>query len=324
MKNEFEIELFSRINTGEWDNFVQESNNGTIFHKQHFLNYHPPARFNRLDLIIRRQGKIAAVIPGIIKQELEDRYYISHGGASFGGLVFKKDLGLREISLIVEKWLDFLKSNGCTKVEIVVPPVFYCEKQNNHMEFVLSQRGFGFKKRELTSVITLPNNPGAVLSIFKNECRTATKKAIKMGVKIKICEDWNNYYRILEKNLKLRHNVSPAHTLDELKDLNVRFPQDILLFGAYIKSHLAGGIVMFKCNNRASMAFYISHDNNFQALRPVNLLFYEVIKWSIDSGCSFLDFGLFTVNMYPNWGLAKFKETFGAQGVFRDYFIKEI
>ena len=32
----------------------------------------------------------------------------------------------------------------------------------------------------------------------------------------------------------------------------------------------------------------------------------------------FLDFGIFTVNENPNMGLARFKENFGANGIFRD------
>jgi len=31
-----------------------------------------------------------------------------------------------------------------------------------------------------------------------------------------------------------------------------------------------------------------------------------------------LDFGIFTVNEDPNMGLARFKENFGASGIFRD------
>jgi lipid II:glycine glycyltransferase (peptidoglycan interpeptide bridge formation enzyme) len=81
---------------------------------------------------------------------------------------------------------------------------------------------------------------------------------------------------------------------------------------------MIAGIVMFACNPRAALAFYISHREDFQRYRGVNLLFYEVFQWCIAQGFRFLDFGIFTVNMQPNWGLGRFKESFGAQGVFRD------
>ncbi len=46
-------------------------------------------------------------------------------------------------------------------------------------------------------------------------------------------------------------------------------------------------------------------------------------KYQIE-GFKYLDFGIFTVNMEPNWGLGRFKENFGARGIFRDTFYKNI
>ena len=39
---------------------------------------------------------------------------------------------------------------------------------------------------------------------------------------------------------------------------------------------------------------------------------------AIERGFRYLDFGIFTVRMEPNFGLARFKESFGASGMFRD------
>ena len=66
------------------------------------------------------------------------------------------------------------------------------------------------------------------------------------------------------------------------------------------------------------MAFYISHDKSYQELRPINLLFYKIFDWAIQNEFKVFDFGIFTVNEKPNMGLARFKENFGASGVFRD------
>ncbi|MBN1755254.1 GNAT family N-acetyltransferase, partial [bacterium] len=87
---------------------------------------------------------------------------------------------------------------------------------------------------------------------------------------------------------------------------------------------MIAGVVIFRCNPQVILAFYISHDDNFQAYRPVNLLFYEIIRWGIEHRYSYLDYGIYTVNMDPNFGLAKFKESFGAVGIFRDTYFIEI
>ena len=50
------------------------------------------------------------------------------------------------------------------------------------------------------------------------------------------------------------------------------------------------------------------------------LLFYSIFDWAIKNELKVFDFGIFTVNEEPNFGLARFKENFGASGMFRDTF----
>jgi lipid II:glycine glycyltransferase (peptidoglycan interpeptide bridge formation enzyme) len=50
----------------------------------------------------------------------------------------------------------------------------------------------------------------------------------------------------------------------------------------------------------------------------LNLLFYNIFKWSKDNKVQIYDFGTFTLDGVPNFGLGRFKENFGASGVFRD------
>ena len=102
------------------------------------------------------------------------------------------------------------------------------------------------------------------------------------------------------------------------------FPTKIRLWGAFLKDELIAGVCNFSVNKNVVLAFYISHDEAYQEYRPVNLLFYEIMKRYQTEGYKFLDFGIFTVAMEPNWGLGRFKENFGARGIFRDTFVKDI
>ncbi|MCF8432487.1 MAG: GNAT family N-acetyltransferase, partial [Melioribacteraceae bacterium] len=115
-----------------------------------------------------------------------------------------------------------------------------------------------------------------------------------------------------------------AHSLDELLRLKKLFPSKIRLWGAFVEGKLAAGVCNFSANNHVVLAFYISHLEEYQAYRPVNLLFYEIMRKYKFEGYRFLDFGIFTVDMEPNWGLGRFKENFGARGIFRDTFIKSL
>jgi lipid II:glycine glycyltransferase (peptidoglycan interpeptide bridge formation enzyme) len=115
----------------------------------------------------------------------------------------------------------------------------------------------------------------------------------------------------------LRHEVRPTHSLAELQKLVKLFPKQIILHTAHYKDNMIAGIVNFVCNDNTVLAFYICHNHQFQDYRPLNLLFLYVFDWAIKSRYKFYDFGIFTVKEEPNYGLARFKENFGANGYFR-------
>jgi len=326
MKKDVEIIPFQKKHTALWESIVAESNNGTIYHSQSFLNYHPKGRFHNFHHLISLKGRTCCVIPGAIIQSDAGKTFSSYPGASFGGFVVPEDFGLLEVDQIIVSFLDYLKAEGFKRAEITLPPVFCSRRQNNHADFFLSREGFGFKKREITSVITLRYPDGDILKTFSGSCRRAIKKSMAEGVDVRNDDSehaYKNYYRILEQNLSLRHNVKPVHTVSEMMDIKHRFPDQVFLQAAYHQDKMIGGIWMIKVNRDASVAFYISHDQTYQHLRPVNLLYYETIRQAVSWGQTYYDLGLFTVNMQPNYGLGRFKENFGAQGMFRDYFRRD-
>ena len=57
---------------------------------------------------------------------------------------------------------------------------------------------------------------------------------------------------------------------------------------------------------------------NIRSTVPLIYYFYSIFNWAISKGLKIYDFGTFTVDEEPNMGLGRFKENFGASGVFRD------
>jgi len=317
-----EVKRFNPEFAEAWDRFVWDSNNGTIFHTRRFLNYHPPERFRDHSLIFEQNNKIVALMPAVERTEQGQTTLISHPGASFGGFVVGRDINLRRAFQLVDELLDYANSHHFHKIEMTLTPIFYAWKINNYLDFALFRNGFSYRKREVSSFVTLDFSADEVLQTFKNESRTAVRRAIKLGVTVRESEDFPTFYQILRRNLKMRHNVQPTHTLDELIRLKNIYPERIHLYAAYLQEQMIAGVVMFHCNPLVTLAFYISHNEDFQQYRAVNLLFYEIFRLSIQQGFRYLDFGIFTVNMEPNWGLARFKENFGSKGIFRDTIVK--
>ncbi len=302
----------------KWDEFVAQTNNGTIFHTQKFLGYHPKGRFEHRHLIFEHRNRWMAVLPGAERDREGKRIYVSHPGASFGGLALSRKAGVEATSKMVELWIDWAKKNGYEGVEFTRVPLIYHDLPEEHQDFALIIRGAGFVKRELTAVLRIYPDSEENFALFRPEARTSTRKAMKAGVEITSDGDILGFYDVLEANLYARHNVTPTHSLDELIDLKNRFPNRIHQFNALLDGEILAGVTLWEVNPRAVIAFYISHSRKHQEHRPLNLLFWEIFQWASANGFSWFDFGTYTLDMDPNFGLARFKESFGAKGVFRD------
>lgn len=307
-----------------WDEFVWNANNGTIFHTKQFLSYHPGDRFTDQSYVIHKKDQPFALFPAVrLMYDGRDTLF-SHRGASYGGFVHQEDLSIREAYDLVEGLLNVAQASGVEQIVMTPPPAIYNRRVTNYVDFALYKHGFQYLKREISSMLTLESSIEGNLGKFRSSSRRNYRKAKREGVKVRQTDDYEKFYGILRKNLKIRHDVEPTHTLDELRLLAEIFPDRVRLFGAYLNETMIAGVVNFTCNRDVLLAFYISHDEEYQEYRAVNLLFYEIIRWSIERRLNYLDFGIFTVNEEPNFGLGRFKESFGASGVFRDTFVKTL
>ncbi|MBN2423847.1 MAG: GNAT family N-acetyltransferase [Calditrichaceae bacterium] len=313
------IEKFKDTDKEWWDSYVDESDNGTIFHTRKFLSYHPAERFKDHSLIFKQKNSIRGIFPAITWMMDKEKVLYSHRGASYGGFVYR-DAGIRDAFDLVESLKRYAKEEGFNRIIITLPPIVYMTRYSNYLDFAMIQNGFRYLKREISSVLQLPSEKNDIFNLFKSEARTATRKSMKKNITIKLSDDYDSYYKILKENLMLRHNVTPTHTLEEIKRLQSLFPDKIHLWGAFLGDTMIAGVVNFICTKDVILAFYISDDKTYQEYRSVNNLFYHIFQWAVQENYKFYDFGIFTVNMDPNWGLGKFKESFGARGLFRDTF----
>ncbi|RMF09944.1 MAG: GNAT family N-acetyltransferase [Candidatus Neomarinimicrobiota bacterium] len=312
------VERYTPEHEARWEEFVSRSNNGTLFHTRRFFQYHPPGRFQDHSLIFRKKGTWRAVFPAAEVREQERRLLWSHPGASYGSLVVPEALAFREALDLISRLVEYARREGFEGIRLTLPPTIYQKRLSNYIDYALLRQGFTYSRREVSSILFLESTVEANLAKFKPAHRRAVKKALRSGVTVRESEEWTSFYRILQQNLWTRHNVNPTHTLDELVHLKHLFPDRIRLFGAYLDRTLIAGVVNFICNRDVVMAFYISHDEAYAEYRPVNLLFYSIFDWAIREGFRVFDFGIFTVREEPNLGLARFKENFGASGLFRD------
>ena len=115
-----------------WDKFVEESNNGTLFHLQKFFDYHAEGKFTFNHLIFIENGEIVALLPG----SLRGSKFESPIGASYGSIV-TKDIKFEKALEIVSTLLTYANVNKITEFELTAAPVVYEDKPNQNLDFAM-------------------------------------------------------------------------------------------------------------------------------------------------------------------------------------------
>ena len=314
----FTLHRYINQNESRWDQFVLSGNNGTLFHLRKFLNYHPKDRFQDHSILIEKKQNLFSVLPAAELIVDGNRILVSHPGSTVGSFVVPENLSIADAMSMSEALVTYVKENKFSGIRITLPPTLYQRRLSNYMDFSFFKQGFTYSKRDVTSILFLEDSLDKNLAKFKSSHLRAVRNAQEKGVNVRQSNDFDSFYHILEQNLKIRHGVSPTHTLAELKNIHALFPDRVNLFAAFVKDVMVAGVVNFVVNDYVVLAFYISHDEAYQEFRAVNLLFYSIFDWAIQQGFRIYDFGTFTVNEEPNMGLGRFKENFGASGIFRD------
>ena len=318
MKSKINVYQFHKSNSVEWDTFVSCSSNGTLFHKRSFLGYHIDRKIEDHSLILKIDEKIISVFPAAVIYSGSKKILYSHPGATIGGFVTKFNPSLKKSFDLVESLVHYAKNENFFGIRVTLPLDCYSDILSNYLEFAMLNIGFTYLKREVSSIMFFSDTIGEAMKGFKPSHRQAIRKAEREGVKIRQSTDFETFYGILKNNLSKRHGVTPTHSLKELELLNTIFPQKIVLYAAFLNDKMIAGVVSFILNKRIELAFYISHDEKYQEKRALNLLFYRIFEKAIQNKTKVFDFGIFTENEKPNFGLARFKENFGARGVFRN------
>jgi hypothetical protein len=312
-----EIIEYSEKWKDKWDQFVLESNNGTIFHMQRFFDYHTPGKFTFNHLLFLHKGKIVALLPGSRIGDL----YESPIGASYGSIV-TKDVKFAEAMEIVSTLIDYGKKAGIKEFLLTSAPRVYEKNQNENLDFAMLWQGFNYDLHYISSAIKLDPET-EIISRFQQTVRRNIRKTLKNpDIRIEINERYDEFYPILVEN-KARHDVKPTHSLEDLLKLNELLPEKLKLFMVYCKDKPVAGSSVFICNHIITLCFYNMLLYEYEHLKPIHRIMYEVVKWSTENGYKYLDIGVSqdtkAVNpMTPSMSLIDFKEKFDAKTVMRN------
>ncbi len=308
----YEPQYFER-----WNNFVENSYNGTLFHRLDFLAYHKDKFIsNEHHLMIFKGQSLYAVLPLAIFEINGNKVAKSPYGASYGSFVFIDAPNYQASSEIIDLFIDYLKQLKINELYLTPPLSVYSKYHCQTFEFALLERGFKLINIDITSISIIKNK-----DIFNNlifaKTRNIIKKAQKLGIVIKQTKQVNDIWLLLQKTYE-KFQKTPTHNASEIDFLLKNFSNEIYAYIAYYNQIPVAGTLIFKLNKKVALTFYIFSDSEYKQLQATSLVIYTVMLKERQQGTEIFDFGTSSINMKANPSLFKFKEGFGAKGYFRN------
>jgi hypothetical protein len=305
----------------EWDNFVDRSINGNFLHKRSFYNANPLNNLEDYSLIFRKNGKVIALLPGIIQSKNNQRIFNSHGRSTYGGFVIDRSVGIEESCQIIELLVTKMQELEVSNIIIRAPFRILYNQISDEMDYALWYNHFQLVDRQLEIYVDLLQPLEHIQSNYDNGTKYNIKKALKFVVtkKAELIE-LDNFWPILETNLIHKHKKKPVHSLEEFKELIKQCgEQNFQFHGVYLNGKLIAGCVLFVLRNKTLHAQYIAQDDTYQQYRGLSALMDHIIKWGNKN--NFVYFNMGTANeggRFINKGLFHFKESFFGRGVLRE------
>ena len=309
------IKEFEERDKIEWDEFIDNSKNGTFLHKIDYLHYHLD-RFNDCSLLIKEKNKIVAVMPG----NIEDSTFYTHKGLTYGGLLILPEAKIEDVILYFNLINQYLKEEKqIRKVIYKSIPYIYSSIPSQENEYVLFRLGAKLISTGISSTICIDQR--LPLSSLR---KRGIKKAGKYNLEIKNDYNYEDFWEVLTDNLKKTHNTKPVHNLSEMQKLKRLFNDNIKLFGVYYENECLAGVVMYISKNVAHVQ-YISASEKGKKISALDFLFdYLINQVFID--VKYFDFGTSVESdgNYLNEGLIFQKQGFGARAVLYQQFEYEV
>lgn len=291
----------------EWDDFVENSKNGTFLIKKDYMEYHKDRFSDDSYIIVDEKDKIQALIPGTIKDDI----FYTHRGLTYGGFILNKESKIKDIKEYFNLLNEELKNIGIKKVIYKLIPYIYHSYPSQEDEYILYTLDAKNIFTGISSTIDLQSN-----FKFNSLRKRGISKAKRLECFIEKDNDYKEFWKILQENLEKNHNTKPVHSLNEILYLKSLFRNNIELYVVKNKKlEVIAGVVLY-INKDVIHVQYISANEEGKENSALDFLFNYLIKEKFKDK-KYFDFGTSVEEdgKYLNEGLIFQKEGFGARGI---------
>lgn len=292
-----------------WDEFVNESKNGTFLFLRDYMDYHGNRFKDHSLMIYNDRRRLTAVVPANEEQDT----FSSHSGLTYGGVISDVRMKTPIMLDLFDEIVRYLRHHDFRLFAYKTVPHIYHVLPAEEDRYALFLLGARYARRGVLSVLRAVDRP----PLQERRVR-GIKKALNQEVAVRETDDFDQYWEVLTENLHLRYDAEPVHTLAEMQYIRNRFRTNIRLFAAFVGQELVAGTVIYESRNVARTQ-YIASNEKGQRTAALDVLFHVLLNYVYRSK-AFFDFGTSDEagGLILNKGLIELKEGFGARAVMLD------
>ncbi|MEY2116793.1 MULTISPECIES: GNAT family N-acetyltransferase [Rhodanobacter] len=303
------VRPYTAADVQAWDALVGRSRNGNLLHRRGYMDYHAE-RFVDQSLVVERHGEAVAVFPA----SRHGSVVTSHAGLTYAGLLTTQELRAESTLGVFGQIARHYRALGVERVIYkAVPHIFHAYPAEEDL-YALHCLGARLQRRDLSSAIALRE-----AFHFSQGRQRAVNKARKAGIELKPAADPAQFHALLSEVLR-KHDARPTHSLAELRLLQARFPQQLVLHEARREGELLAGVLVYDLGKVAHTQ-YMAVSEQGRSAGALSFLLAELIG-GVYADRAYFSFGISTEQegRVLNGGLVTQKEYFGARAVVHDFY----
>jgi RimJ/RimL family protein N-acetyltransferase len=308
----FLVDRYTPERRRDWDRFLMSAKNATFLFNRGYMDYHSD-RFADHSLMVSRGQELLALLPA---NRSKDGTLVSHEGLTYGGLVVSRDATLNDVLESFHACLRYLHEEGITRLLYKRIPSFYNTIPDDEVAYALFLLEARLYRRDCALVVNRADRLR-----FRKGRKSEISKARRFGVRVVQEPSFDAFWeKVLVPRLESRYGVKPVHSIDEIKLLASRFPENIRQFSAYRGEEIVAGTTIYETPGVAH-AQYIAVTDEGQKIGALDFLF----GWLIDEhyqGKNHFDLGICNEKggRALNEGLLDWKEGFGGRSYAHDFY----
>jgi hypothetical protein len=292
-----------------WDQTVRASRNGHFQFLRSYMDYHAD-RFEDASYLLKHKGRWVAAVPG---HRDGQNGWASHRGLSYGGLVLSPELQTPDVIELFRLLNRDLAARGIRRTLWRPIPWIHHREPSEELAYLLHRQGARLVARNLSTVIDVHAHRE-----FQRLRRRRIRTALDADLVCRSTDDIESFWPLVETRLEAKYGLHPVHTLDEIRLLRSRHPENIRLYGTFAGDVLRAGCLVYLSDPVFHLQYLHSSEEGRETGAP-DLL----VDWMLREPAApyrWLHFGHSCERggQFLNTPLLFFKEGFGGRPVVID------